>query len=100
MTFFLGGNFEFFLLQFNEKTKGFHMRYHLYLHYGWFLQNLGKDFIQTNMHTTVCIPTHVLVILLPSLLSFTNVEFSKMILKNRKLVLILMDHIISLDFFI
>ena len=21
------------------------MRYHLFLHYGWFLQNLGKDFI-------------------------------------------------------
>ena len=41
------------LLQFNEKTKGFHMRYHLFLHYGWFLQNLGKDFIRTNMHTTV-----------------------------------------------
>ena len=32
---------------------GFHMRYHLFLHYGWFLQNLGKDFIRTNMHTTV-----------------------------------------------
>ena len=29
------------------------MRYHLFLHYGWFLQNLGKDFIRTNMHTTV-----------------------------------------------
>ena len=29
------------------------MRYHLFLHYGWFLQNLGKDFIPTNMHTTV-----------------------------------------------
>ena len=25
----------------------------LFLHYGWFLQNLGKDFIRTNMHTTV-----------------------------------------------
>ena len=37
----------------NEKTKGFHMRYHSFLHYGWFLQNLGKDFIPTNMHTTV-----------------------------------------------
>ena len=23
------------------------MRYHLFLHYGRFLQNLGKDFIQT-----------------------------------------------------
>ena len=30
-----------------------HMRYHLFLHYGWFLQNLGKDFIPSNMHTTV-----------------------------------------------
>ena len=29
------------------------MRYHLFLHYGRFLQNLGKDFIRTNMHTTV-----------------------------------------------
>ena len=60
MTFFLGGHFEFFfskkkkkLLQFNEKTKGFHMRYHLFLHYECFFQNLVKDFIQTNMHTTV-----------------------------------------------
>ena len=41
------------LLQFNEKTKGFHMRYHLFLHYECFFQNLVKDFIQTNMHTTV-----------------------------------------------
>ena len=24
-----------------------------FLHYGWFLQNLAKDFIRTNMHTTV-----------------------------------------------
>ena len=37
----------------NENQLGFHMRYHLFLHYGWFLQNLGKDFIRTNMHTTV-----------------------------------------------
>ena len=29
-----------------------HMRYHSFLQYGWFLLNLGKDFIQTNMHTT------------------------------------------------
>ena len=41
------------LLQFNEKTKGFHMRYHLFLQHGWFLQNLGKYFIRTNMHTPV-----------------------------------------------
>ena len=30
-----------------------HMRYHLFLHYGWFLQNLGKDFIPSTMHTTI-----------------------------------------------
>ena len=29
------------------------MRYNLFLQYRWFLQNLGKDFIRTNMHTTV-----------------------------------------------
>ena len=39
----------------NEKTKGFHInRYHLFLRYGWFLQNLWKDFIPTNMQPTVC----------------------------------------------
>ena len=36
----------------NENQLGFHMRYCLFLHYVWFLQNLEKDFIQTNMHTT------------------------------------------------
>ena len=29
------------------------MRYHFFLHYGWFLQNLGKEAVRTNMHTTV-----------------------------------------------
>ena len=59
MTFFLGGLFEFFfkkkknLLYLIKKTKGFHMRYHFFLYYGWFLQNLREDFIRTNMHTTV-----------------------------------------------
>ena len=24
-----------------------------FLHYGWFVQNVGKDFVRTNMHTTV-----------------------------------------------
>ena len=28
------------------------MRY-FFLHYGWFLQNLGKEAVRTNMHTTV-----------------------------------------------
>ena len=37
----------------NENQLGFHIRYHLFLHYGWFLQNLEKDFIGTNLHTTV-----------------------------------------------
>jgi hypothetical protein len=58
MTFFLGGHFEFFfqikkLLHLIKKTKGCHMRYHFFLYYGYFLQNLRKDFIRTNMHTTV-----------------------------------------------
>ena len=35
-----------------ENQRGFHMRYHLFLHYEWFLQNLEKDFIRINMHTT------------------------------------------------
>ena len=29
------------------------MRHHFFLHYGWFLQNLGKEAVRTNMHTTV-----------------------------------------------
>ena len=29
------------------------MRYHLFLHYGWFIQNLEKDFVSTNILTTV-----------------------------------------------
>jgi hypothetical protein len=41
------------LLHLIKKTKRFHMRYHFFLYYGWFLQNFRKDFIQTNMHTTV-----------------------------------------------
>ena len=41
------------LLHLIEKTKGFHMRYHFFLYYRWFLQNLRKDFFRTNMHTTV-----------------------------------------------
>ena len=48
---FFVGHFEFFFL--SENNLGFHMRYHFFLHYGWFLQNLGKGFIRTNMHMTV-----------------------------------------------
>jgi hypothetical protein len=45
---------QIFVLFFsNENNLGFHMRYHFFLHYGWFLKNLGKDFIRTNMHTTL-----------------------------------------------
>ena len=29
------------------------MRYHFFLHYGWFFQNLGKEGQRTFMHTTV-----------------------------------------------
>jgi hypothetical protein len=32
-----------------------HMRYHFFLHYGWFLQNLGKEAVRTNMHCSPCI---------------------------------------------
>ena len=40
-----------------KQSTTVHMRYHLFLQHGWFLQNLGKDFIPTNMHTTVvCTP--------------------------------------------
>ena len=41
------------LLYLNENKQPVHMRYHLFLRYGWFLQNHGKEFIRTNMHTTV-----------------------------------------------
>ena len=44
------------MLHLNESKQPVHMRYHLFLHYKWFLQNLGKDFIWTNMHTTVTPP--------------------------------------------
>ena len=57
MTFFgfwlLGFSKKIYFLFFpSENQLGFHMRYHLFLHYGWFLQNLGKYFIRTNMHMT------------------------------------------------
>ena len=29
------------------------MRYHFFLHYGWFFHNLGKEGWRTFMHTTV-----------------------------------------------
>ena len=29
------------------------MRHYLFLHYGWFFQNLGKEAVPTFMHTTV-----------------------------------------------
>ena len=58
MSFFLVDHFEFFskmcLFFSNKNNLGFHMRKH-----GWFLQNLGKDFIRTNMQTTVVLATSV-----------------------------------------
>ena len=36
-----------------KNTKGVHMRQCLFLYYGWFLQNLERGCIRTNMHTTV-----------------------------------------------
>ena len=31
------------------------MRYHFFLHYGWFFQNLGKEAVRTFMHPTVLV---------------------------------------------
>ena len=41
------------LVEMKQNHFFFHIGYHLFLQYGWFLQNLGKDFIRSNMHTTV-----------------------------------------------
>ena len=41
-----------FFISYKNQVE-FHMMYHLFLHHGRFVQNLGKDFIPTNMHTTV-----------------------------------------------
>ena len=35
------------------------MRYHLFLHWLWFFQNLAKDFIPIVMHTTVTSHTYI-----------------------------------------
>ena len=54
---FLVSHFEFKkkkLPYHNENKQPVHMRYHLFLQYDWFLQNLGKEAVRTNMHTTVC----------------------------------------------
>ena len=40
------------------------MRYHFFLHYGWFFQNLGKKAVRTFMHTTVCISVRGWVIII------------------------------------
>ena len=49
----------FFSIKITAVHRGFHMRHHLFLYYGWFLQNLEKGFIRTNMHMTV-VCTHTL----------------------------------------
>ena len=36
-----------------QLTTKNHMRYHFFLHYELFFQSLGKEAVQTNMHTTV-----------------------------------------------
>ena len=44
----------FFIIFFPMKNNlAVHIRYYLFLHYGWFLQNLGEDFIPSIMHMTV-----------------------------------------------
>ena len=67
MTFFWVGHFEFFFSNKNwffiffpmKNNLAVLMRYHLFLQYGWLLQNLGKDFIQSIMHTTVRAPINL-----------------------------------------
>ena len=51
LCYFLSPQLHYFLL--NENKQPVHMRDHLFLQYQWFLQNIGKDFIRTNMHTEV-----------------------------------------------
>ena len=61
MRFFWGGHFKFsksailnfFFASSLWKVQPFYMRYNFVLHYGWCLQNLGKEAVWTNMHTTV-----------------------------------------------
>ena len=53
MRFFWGGHFEFFFASYQWKTQPIYMRYHFFLHYGWFFQNLRKEAVRTFMHTTV-----------------------------------------------
>ena len=61
MGFFWGGHLEFsksailkfFFASSLWKIQPFYMRYHFFLHYGWFFQNFGKEAVRTFMHTTV-----------------------------------------------
>ena len=46
-------HFDFFFASYLWKIQPFYMRYHFFLHCGWFFQNLGKEAVQTFMHTTV-----------------------------------------------
>ena len=41
------------MLYLKENKQPLHMRYHFFQHYGWFLQNLRKEAVRTNMHTIV-----------------------------------------------
>ena len=51
-SFFLVSHFEF-KKKIMKTTLASIMRYHFFMHYGWFLQNLGEDFNRTNMHAIV-----------------------------------------------
>ena len=73
--FLVIGTFKNFVFCFfsMKNTKEVHMRQCLFLYYGWFLQNLEKGFIRTNMHTTV----HV-----TNLCKFSDVTIIRISLKN------------------
>ena len=50
---FLSRPFWFFFASYQWKTQPIYMRFHFFLHYGWFFQNLGIEAVRTFMHTTV-----------------------------------------------
>ena len=43
----------FFFASSHWKMQLIYMRYHFFLHYGWFFQNRGKEAVRTFMHTIV-----------------------------------------------
>ena len=61
---FLVGHFDFFekkntFFQWKKPWLSYEVSLFFFLYYGWFLQNLGREAVRTNMHTTVaCLGPH------------------------------------------